>query len=99
MKLEEGVYTIPAECTVYYCGRKVYVKKMKKCSEGKRKHCCDCIHQRFGKKTTQNQRYDSAYCEVKPKIINGKAGYFYNAISSNPACDQFEQKSYETKEN
>ena len=97
MKLEEGVYSIPADCTVYYCGRKVYVKRMKKRSECK--HCRDCVHQKFGKKTIQNQWYDSAYCEIRPKTINGKTGYFYNAISSKLACDQFEQKSYETEEN
>lgn len=93
MKLEEGVYSIPADCTVYYCGRKVYVKKMKKRSD--KKHCSDCLHQKWGRKTLSNQFYDSPYCEVKPKIINGEEGYFYNAQSSKVACNDFKPREDE----
>lgn len=90
MKLEEGVYSIPADCTVLYVDRQVVVQKKKR-QQGL-KHCGDCIHQLYGKKTIQNQWYASPYCELKPKIINGRGGYFYNANSNKTACEMFEQK-------
>ena len=90
MKLQEGTYSIPDDCTVLYVDRKVVVQKKKR-SQGL-KHCKDCIHQKFGKLTIQNQWYASPYCELKPKIICGRGGYFYNANNNKVACEQFDPK-------
>ena len=93
MKLEAGIYTIPSDCTAIYVGRKVVVKKMK--ARPIVKHCSDCIHQQLGKKCLLNQAHDSYYCDIKPKTIGGKDGYFYNASSFKVACYMFEPKTEE----
>ncbi len=92
MKLEEGIYEIPDNCTVLYQHRKVVVKKMLNADKPKVFHCSDCIHQKWGKLTMKNQFWDSPYCEKRPKIIYGKNGYYYNANSSKKACEMFEPK-------
>ncbi len=92
MKLEEGIYEIPDDCTAVYSKRKVIVKKMLDADKPKFFHCADCIHQKWGKLTMRNQFWDSPYCEKMPKFIEGKGGYFYNAYSSKKACEMFEKK-------
>ena len=92
MKLEEGIYEIPDDCTAVYSKRKVIVKKMLDADKPKFFHCADCIHQKWGRLTMRNQWYDSPYCEKRPKFIEGKGGYFYNAYSSKKACEMFEKK-------
>lgn len=92
MKLEEGIYEIPDDCTAVYSKRKVIVKKMLDADKLNVMRCGDCIHQKWGRLTMRNQWWDSPYCEKKPKIIEGKGGYFYNANSSKKACEMFEKK-------
>ena len=96
MKLEEGIYEIPDDCTAVYQNRKVIIKKMKAVDRPKVPHCGDCIHQKLGRKSLRNQYYDSPYCENKPKTIDGKLGYFYNASSYKKACEQFSPRNNET---
>ncbi len=90
MKLEEGIYEIQEDCTVYVRQRKVIIQKMK--VRGACNHCKDCIHQIMGRKTMMNQFYNSPYCELKPKVIHGREGYFYNAQGTKKACEKFEPK-------
>ena len=59
----------------------------KKNSKPKVFHCSDCIHLKMGRRTLQNQWYDSPYCEMKPKIIAGKSGYFYATLPGKKACE------------
>ena len=56
MKLEEGIYEIQDDCTVYIRKRKVYVQKMR--SRGDKPHCKDCAQQLIGKKSMRNQYWD-----------------------------------------
>lgn len=90
MKLEEGIYEIQDDCTVYIRKRKVYIQKMR--ARAKKPHCKDCAHQLIGKKSMRNQYWDCPYCELKPKMIGGKEGYFYAANNYNPICDNFEPR-------
>ena len=92
MKLEEGIYEIPDDCTVLYQRRKVIVKKMLDADKPKVMHCADCVHQKWGRLTMRNQWWESPYCEKKLKTIGGTDGYFYNASSSKKACEMFEPK-------
>ena len=91
MKLEEGIYEIPDDCTALYSKRKVIVKKKTRQNNAVLR-CEHCIHQKWGRLTMKNQWWESPYCEKKPKTIRGKEGYFYNACSSNKACEMFEPK-------
>ena len=97
MKLEEGIYEIPDDCTAVYQHRKVIVKRMKAIDKPKVNHCGDCLHQKWGKITMKNQFWDSPYCENKPKTIYGKEGYFYNASSFKKACEMFKPRDNESK--
>ena len=90
MTLLEGIYDIPDDCTVYIQKRKVIIQKKK--LRGASQHCRDCIHQIMGRKTLLAQYYTSPYCELKPKVIHGRAGYFYNAQDTKKACEKFEPK-------
>lgn len=88
--LTEGTYTIPNDCTARYEKRKIYVYKMK--ADPSVKRCRDCIHCKLGRLSMRRQFWDSTYCEMKPKIIAGKGGYYYNTPSSKVACDKFKDK-------
>ena len=92
MKLEAGIYEIPDDCTAVYSKRKVIVKKKLDADKPRVFHCADCVHQKWGRLSMKNQWWDSPYCEVKPKTIGGKEDYFYNACSSNKACEMFKPK-------
>ena len=89
MELQEGTYDIPANCTVVYVKRQVIVKPMK---EHTALHCRDCKHMKLGRKSMSHQWWDSFYCELSPKVINGVAGYYYSANPGKIACDKIEQK-------
>ena len=88
--LTEGTYTIPDNCTAKYEKRKIYVYKMKVDASVKR--CRDCSHCKLGRLTMRRQWWDSSYCEMKPKIISGKGGYYYSVQGSKVACDKFKDK-------
>lgn len=90
MKLEEGIYEIQDDCTVYIRKRKVYIQKMR--ARGEKPHCKDCIHQLMGRKSMRGQYWDCPYCELKPKVISGKGGYFYAANNYHPTCENFEPR-------
>ncbi len=92
MKLEEGIYEIQDDCTVYIRQRKVIIQKMKAKARAEKPHCKDCIHQLIGRKSMRNQYWDCPYCELKPKVISGKGGYFYAANNYHPTCEKFEPK-------
>lgn len=92
MTLEEGVYQIP-DCLRAVISKntvKVFKRKVKEPQEVR--NCGKCIHQKLGRKTMLNQWYDSPYCEMKPKTINGKLDYFYSAHNTHPACGNFEKR-------
>ena len=90
MKLEEGIYDIPDNCTAVYANRQVIIKQKR--PKSTILTCRNCKHQQYGRKSMQNQWWDSFYCDISPKIIAGKAGYYYNANPSKKACEKFEQK-------
>lgn len=98
-EITEGVYSIPDDCTVIYQKRKVIVKKMKTAAKPKYFYCSDCIHQKIGRKVLWRQWYDSEYCEMKPKTINGKSDYFYSASNNRMACYMFEKKEEDENNN
>ena len=95
-RLEEGIYAIPDDCTVYYSGRKVRVQKMKHAHSTAVNRCRDCIYQKLGKVTMSRQWWTSEFCMLKPKTISGREGFYYAAPNSRPACDKFEPKYKES---
>lgn len=90
-ELQEGIYTIPDGLIVKVLpgARSIRVSKKR---EKYHHYCRECIHQRPGRKSIQGQWWDSHYCEVKPKVINGKGGYFYAAGDGQMACPLFDPK-------
>lgn len=92
MVLEEGVYEIPDDCTVYVVKRKINVVKKKIKTQPNLKRCRDCVHCKSGRLSVLNQFWDSNYCDVRPKQISGKDGYFYATQDNRIACYQFEEK-------
>ena len=98
-EITEGIYSIPDDCTVLYQERKVIVKKKRTENKPKYFHCCDCVHQKIGKKSLRKQWYDSEYCEMKPKVVNGQQGYFYCAPNNRIACYMFKNKKEDENNN
>lgn len=49
MVLEEGVYEIPDDCTVYVVKRKINVVKKKIKTQPNLKRCRDCVHCKSGR--------------------------------------------------
>lgn len=86
MELTEGIYEIVPECraTIVDKGRKVQIFKRKVKYTGPR--CQDCAHCHEGKLTMQDQWWVNHHCELKPKTIAGKQGYFYAVRPEAPAC-------------
>ena len=98
-EITEGVYSIPNDCTILYQERKVIVRKMKSNAKPKYFRCHDCIHQKTGRKMLRKQWFDSEYCDMKPKTIDGQSGYFYSAPNSRIACYMFEKKEEDENNN
>jgi len=94
MILTEGTYYIADDCKAYYRNRALTVFKMTKeqLEKARIRRCRDCKHQKVGKLCMRSQRWETPYCELKPKIIEGEAKYFYNAPDTRAACEKFEEK-------
>ena len=90
IELQPGTYAIPEDCTFKYANRQIIVvpKKVKDTSV---RRCGTCKRICIGKKCIRNQSYDTEYCELKPKTIGGKTGYFYHVSPSTKACDLYEE--------
>ena len=91
-ELQPGTYAIPENCTFKYANRQIIVVP-KKAKDTSILRCATCVHMLTGKKCTQNQFWDTEYCELKPKTIGGKTEYFYHVSPSAKACDQHEPKA------
>lgn len=91
VELKEGIYALPPELKAQVIGGdKVIVEKRKGRPKRNVLHCSDCVHRKVGRKVRLNQYWDSGYCEMKPKTIDGRLEYFYCAPENRLACDMFE---------
>lgn len=89
-ELQPGTYAIPEDCTFKYANRQIIVVP-KKTKDTSVLRCATCKYMLTGKACMQNQFWDSTYCELRPKTIGGKTGYFYHVSPSTKACDQHEK--------
>ena len=89
-ELQPGTYAIPENCTFKYANRQIIVVP-KKTKDASVLRCGTCKHMLTGKKCCKDQVWDTQYCELKPKTIGDKTGYFYHVSPSTKACDKYEE--------
>lgn len=91
IELQPGTYAIPENCTFKYANRQIIVVP-KKAKDTSVLRCATCKHMLTGTKCMLNQNWETQYCELKPKTIGGKTGYFYHVSPSTKACNQHEER-------
>lgn len=92
--LTEGIYEIERGYRTVIVGKGTKIKIFKKKPQYEGYRCRDCAHCQRGKYAfSQNQWWESAFCNTKPKTIGGDSRYFYSTNESNHACELFEKKN------